>query len=367
MPSEKLYQLALTRIPNIGCVYAKILVDQFGSATDIFKAKEQTLSRVEGIGTVRAKSIKSYKAFEDFESELKFIEKYNIQMLFLNDTAYPKRLLQCYDSPTLLFYKGEADLNASRIISIIGTRQHTDYGKAFTEKLITDLAPENITVISGLAYGIDTIAHKTALKNNLATVGVLAHSLDTIYPPENKTLAKQMTREGGGLLTEFTSGTKPDKHNFPTRNRIVAGIADATIVIETDVRGGSMITAELAGNYNRDVFALPGKVTELKSRGCNRLISQNKAALLSGANELLEMMNWLPVPEKKKKIQRQLFIEMTTEEKVIFELLNANEQLAVDELYFKSGLSSSAAAGALLNLELQNIVQTLPGKIYRLI
>ena len=178
-------------------------------------------------------------------------------------------------------------------------------------------------------------------------------------------MAKQMVKEGGGLLTEFTSGTKPDKHNFPTRNRVVAGIADATIVIETDERGGSMITAELAGNYNRDVFALPGKVTEMKSRGCNRLIRQNKAALISSANDLLDMMNWLKMPEKKKKVQRQLFIEMTIDEKIIYELLLASEQLAVDDLYFKSGLSSSAVAGALLNLELQNVVQAFPGKIYK--
>lgn len=367
MYPEKLYQLALTNVPNIGCVYAKILVEQFGSATEIFKAKESALSRVEGIGTVRAKSIKTYKGFGQFEPELAFIEKYQVQTLFLNDAAYPKRLLQCYDSPTLLFYKGEADLNAPKIISIIGTRSCTDYGRTFTEKLVKDLAEENITIVSGLAFGIDTVAHKAALANRLPTVGVLAHGLDTIYPHENKHLAKQITLESGGLLSEFISGTKPDKHNFPARNRIVAGLADATIVIETDVRGGSMITAELASNYNRDVFALPGKVTDIKSSGCNRLISQNKAALLSGANELLEMMNWLPLPEKKKKIQRQLFIEMSPEEKIIFELLNASEQLVVDELYFKSGLSSSAVAGALLSLELQSIVQSLPGKIYRLV
>jgi DNA processing protein len=366
MHTERLCQLALTFTPNIGCVVAKNLVEHFGSASDIFTAKESTLSKLDGIGTVRAKSIKSFSDFDRFEDELKFIEKYQVQMLFLNDPAYPKRLLQCYDSPTLLFYKGTADLNASKIVSIIGTRSHTDYGKAITEKLINEMASENITIVSGLAYGIDTIAHKSALKNNLPTIGVLGHGLDTIYPSENSSLAKQMTKEGG-LLTEFVSGTKPDKHNFPTRNRIVAALADATVVIETDVRGGSMITAELANNYNRDVFTIPGKVTDTKSTGCNRLITQNKAALLSNAGELLSMMNWLPLPEKKKKIQRQLFIEMTVEEKIIYELLNGTEQMAVDELYFKSGLSSSSAAGALLSLELQSVVRSLPGKLYKLL
>ncbi len=367
MHTERLYQLALTQVPLIGCVIAKNLVEQFGSASGIFSAKESSLAKLDGIGTIRAKSIKSYNQFDTLQSELNFIEKYQVQMLFLNDPAYPKRLLQCYDSPTLLFYKGSADLNAAKIVSIIGTRLYTEYGKFVTEKLVKELAVENVVIASGLAFGIDTIAHKSALKHNLPTIGVLAHGLDLIYPPENKPLAKQMTREGGGLLTEFMSGTKPDKHNFPTRNRIVAALADATIVIETDVKGGSMITAELANNYNRDVFAFPGKITDVKSRGCHRLISQNKAAILTGAQEFLEMMNWLPVTGKKKKIQRQLFIEMTVEEKIIFELLNAVPQLPIDELYFKSGLSSSSAAGALLSLELQNVVQSLPGKIYKLL
>jgi DNA processing protein len=366
MYSEALYQLALTQVPNVGCVIAKILVEHFGSAAEIFSAKQSTLSRIDGVGEVRAKSIKAFTEFEAYRDELAFIEKHKIQMLFINDDAYPKRLLQCYDSPTLLYYKGSADLNASKMISIIGTRQNTDYGRTFTEKLVAELASEKVTIVSGMAFGIDTIAHKASLKNSLPTVGVLAHGLDTIYPNENKSLAKQMITEGGGLLTEFRSGTKPDKHNFPTRNRIVAGMADCTIVIETDIKGGSTITAELAGNYNRDVFALPGKVTDTKSRGCNRLIAQNKAALLGGAKELLEMMNWLPLPQKKKA-QRQLFIEMTAEEKIVFDLLNAAEQMAVDELYFKTGLSSSAVAGALLSLELQNVVQSLPGKIYRLL
>lgn len=367
MPSERLYQLALTLTANIGCVAAKNLVEHFGTAEAIFTAKENHLSHLEGIGTVRAKSIKAFKDFARCEQELKFIEKYKIQPLFLTDVAYPKRLLQCYDSPTLLFYRGTADLNASKTISIIGTRGCTEYGKTFTEKLVKDLAAENISIISGMAYGIDTVAHKAAVKNNLPTVGVLAHGLDSLYPPENASLAKQMVKENGGLLTEFMSNTRPDRHNFPTRNRIVAAMADATIVVETDIKGGSMITAELATNYNRDVFAVPGKTTDIKSKGCNHLIRQNKAALITNAQELLEMMNWLPLPEKKRKVQRQLFIEMTTEEKIIFELLNIDGQMQVDELYIKSGLSSSSAAGALLSLELQNVVQSFPGKVFKLL
>ena len=208
--------------------------------------------------------------------------------------------MNCYDSPTLLFYKGDADLNASKIIAIIGTRNHTEYGKQQTEKLVKELSSQNILVVSGMAFGIDAIAHKAAFKNNLATVGVLGHGLDQIYPPEHSNLAKDMLKHGGGLLTEFRSKTKPDKHNFPTRNRIVAGMSDATIVIETGEKGGSMITAELANGYNKDVFALPGKINDNKSAGCNFLIRNNKAMLLTDAEELIEVMGW----EEKAKSQK---------------------------------------------------------------
>jgi DNA processing protein len=313
--------------------------------------------------------LKNQKYFQDFEraeEEHAFIEKYKIQPLFINDRHYPQRLLNCYDSPTLLYYRGDANLNTARTVAIIGSRSHTDYGKTFTDKLIKELSAENILIISGLAFGIDTIAHKASLKNNLSTVGILAHGLDILYPPENAKLAKQMVSGNGGILTEFMSGTKPDRHNFPTRNRIVAGMADATIVIETDIKGGSMITAELANNYNRDVFALPGKTTDIKSRGCNHLIKNNRAALLTSAQDVLEMMGWLPQPEKKKKVQRSLFVELSVQEKIIVDLLNTAEQMPIDELYAKSQLSTSSVAAVLLSLEMQGLVIGLPGKVYKL-
>ena len=366
MHTEQIYQIALTQIPNIGCVHAKTLAEHFETAEAIFKAKKSTLEKIDGLGSVRAESIKAFTDFSRAEDELRFIEKYKIEALFITNKKYPKRLLNCYDSPTMLYYRGEADLNAARIISIIGTRSHTDYGKAITEKLTKELASEKILVLSGLAFGIDTVAHKSALKNGLPTVGVLAHGLDTIYPAENTKLAKQMVAEGGGILSEFMSGTKPDKHNFPTRNRIVAGMADATIVIETDIKGGSMITAELANNYNRDVFAFPGKTTDTKSKGCNYLIRSNKAALITCAQDLLELLSWLPQPEKKKKLQRELFIELTADERILVDLLNQNEQMQIDDIYLKSQLSTSLAASALLSLELQGIVMSLPGKVYKL-
>lgn len=367
MESELLYQLALTFIPNIGPVQAKILL-QHCNAEEIFHAKKSYLEKIEGIGPIRAASITAFKDFSAVEEEIKFIEKYKIKPLFLTDSAYPKRLLNCYDSPTLLYYRGEADLNAQKIAAIIGTRKHTDYAKQITEKLVKELTEQNITVVSGLAFGVDAIAHKSAVKNGLPTVGVLAHGLDQIYPAEHAGLAKDMIKHGGGLLTEFRSKSKPDKHNFPTRNRIVAGMSDATIVIETEIKGGSMITAELANSYNKDVFAFPGKVTDTKSTGCNYLIKNNKAMLLTDAEELLQVMGWESKlkTKKEKKSQRELFIELTEEEKIIIAILREKEATGIDEINNKSGLSSSAVAGAMLNLELQGIIVAKPGKLYSL-
>lgn len=368
MPSEDLlYQLSLTLIPNIGPVQAKILL-QHCNAEEIFHAKKTYLEKIEGIGPVRAASIAAFRDFSKAEDELKFIEKYKIKTLFLTDKDYPQRLLNCYDSPTLLYYKGEADLNTSKIVSVIGTRSHTDYAKQVTEKLIKDITAQQVTIVSGLAFGVDAIAHKAAIKNNLPTIGVLGHSLDQIYPSEHSGLAKDMIKHNGGLLSEFRSKTKPDKHNFPIRNRIVAGMSDATIVIETGIKGGSMITAELANSYNKDVFAIPGKITDAKSSGCNYLIKNNKAVLLNDANELIQVMNWEDRAKSKneKRSQRELFIELTPDEKVIISILNEKETAHIDEINMKSGLSSSAVAAAILNLELQNVMVSLPGKLYRL-
>jgi DNA processing protein len=371
MNDELLYKLSLTLIHNIGPVQAKILLQQFEPA-EIFKAKRSWLEKIEGIGSIRANSIKDFNDFKTAEEEITFIEKYKIKALFLTDDEYPKRLLNCYDSPTILYYKGDADLNVSKIIAVIGTRNHTEYGKQLTEKLIADLAALNVTVVSGLAYGIDAIGHKSALKNNLPTIGVLAHGLDQVYPPQHAGLAKDMIKNNGGLLTEFRSKSKPDKHNFPTRNRIVAGMSDATIVIETGIKGGSMITAELANSYNKDVFAFPGKVTDSKSGGCNYLIKSNKAVLLTDAQELIELMGWEEVSRQsapdsyRDRSQRQLFIELSNEEKIIVEILKEKEAAHIDEINLRSGLSSGTVAAAILNLELQNVVLSQPGKRYSL-
>lgn len=366
MTDDLLYRIAVTLIPNIGCIHARLLL-QHMAPQEIFSAKTSALQKIEGLGEKRINSIKKFNEFKRAESEIEFLSKYKITPLFITDDAYPQRLLNSYDPPVMLYYRGTADMNTSRVVAIVGSRSHTEYGRLLTEQLVEGLSGTGALIVSGLAYGIDALSHKAALKNNLSTVGVLAHGLDKIYPSENTAMAKEMIQQGG-LLTEFMAKTKPDRHNFPSRNRIVAGMSDAVIVVETDIKGGSMITAELANGYNKDVFAFPGKITDKKSAGCNHLIKNNKAVLLSNAAHLLEAMGW---DEHKKKPAakrtRELFIELTADEKAVVNMLNEAGQLDIDEINIRSGLSSSAVAVAILNLEIQNVVQALPGKIYKLL
>lgn len=365
MNNDLFYQIALTLVPQIGCVQARLLIEKYGDAKTVFHASKDSLGKTEGIGAVRAENIRSFKGFDRVETEIAFIEKYNIQPLFFTDTVYPQRLLNCYDFPVLLFCKGEVNLNASRIVSIVGTRHPTDYGKRMTETLLQELAGMDILVISGLAYGIDALAHKYALKNNLPTVGVLGHGLDSIYPAQHKTLAMDMIRNGS-LLTEFYSTTKPDKHNFPARNRIVAGMCDAVIVIETAIKGGSMITAEIANSYNKDVFAFPGKTTDVKSEGCNYLIKSNKAALLTNGQDFISTMGWKNI-QVRKNVQLQIFAGLNENEQKLASIIHKKNHVHIDELSIYSGLSSNTISAAILNMELQGIIRCLPGKRYSLV
>jgi DNA processing protein len=363
--AELIYRIALSMVPGIGDVQAKSLVSHFGDATSIFKARPTDLEALDGMGSIRAKAIRAFKDFSRAEAELKFISKYKIKPLFITDDDYPKRLRNCYDSPVILYYKGVADLNSSKIVAIVGTRNNDNYGKTVCEEFIEAFNQHHVLVCSGMAFGIDTIAHKAAIKHGLPTVGVLAHGLDRIYPPQNKALAKQMM-ENGGLLTDFPSATNPDKQNFPKRNRIVAGMCDAVLVIQTGEKGGSLITAELANGYNRDVFAVPGRIHDPKSAGCNLLISDNKASLITSADQLLDMMGWKDRLVTKPITQRQLFIQLTDDERSITNILSEVSSIQIDELHFRSGLTSSAVASALLSLEMQGVVEALPGKVYRL-
>lgn len=365
MYSELTYQLALSEVPHIGNVHAKKLYEVFGSATGIFNAQQAELERIENIGTIKARSICNFRDFAKTEKEITFMERYGIEPLSIIDKKYPKRLLNCFDPPAMLFFIGKANLDAAKIVAIVGTRNNTDYGKGFTDKLVKSLAGKDVMVVSGLAFGIDSIAHKCSLKYGIPTVGVVGHGLDTIYPKENTRLAQQMT-ETGGVLTEFKSSTKPDKHNFPSRNRVVAGISDATIVIESGIKGGSTITANLAWDYNRDVFAVPGRSIDVNSAGCNRLIRDNKAILLDDPEQFIEIMNWNDAAKKERIIQRKLFRELSKAETGIIELLKQNEQTGIEEIIFSSGLSSSTVATALLSLEMHGMVKVLPGKRFTL-
>ena len=368
MPQELMYQIALTRIPLIGDVIIKKLLEYFGSAGNIFKAKRFELEKIETVGTVRAAALLNFRDFTAVEEEILFMEKYRIQPLFCTDPAYPQRLLHCCDNPAMLYYKGNASLNPARIVNIVGTRHPSAYGKTVCENVVRELAAANITIVSGLAYGIDIIAHKTALKVQAPTIGVLAHGLDRIYPTAHKQIAVQML-EQGGLLTDFMSRTLPDKQNFPKRNRIVAGICDATIVIESGIRGGSLITADLANGYNREVMCVPGRIHDPQSAGCHHLVKQHKAALLTGADDLLALMGW----QEKKNVAAQptsppaLFLELTTEEQLIMSLFREKPQLHLEELYLQTRLSGSQVANAVFNLEMQSVLRSLPGQLYELV
>lgn len=292
------------------------------------------------------------------------MQRYGIRALNTLDADYPQRLLTTPDAPQLLFYKGNADLNKTKTISIVGTRRNSEYGKQITETIIRELAEYDVLIFSGLAFGIDGIAHKTALKQELSTVAVLAHGLASLYPPEHGQLSKQMMKQGG-LITEYISHVKAEKHHFPIRNRIVAGISDCTIVIETAVKGGSMITADLANGYNREVFAIPGRISDFKSAGCNWLIRNNQAILLENVNDFVKIMGW---EEKMKTVKEQgeLFVSLTEPEQRIIDLLKERDQMHIDVINATTGFPNSLNAGALLELEMKDLVCTMPGRIYKL-
>ena len=366
MQPELFYQIALSLIPQIGPVQARLLLEKFGNASEVFKTKSSILEHTEGIGPVRASEIRQFRDFQRVEKEMEFIRKYQIKPLFINCNEYPKRLLHCYDPPTLLYYKGDADLNAVKTVGIIGTRKNSDYGRQLTETLVEGLAGSDPLIISGLAFGIDVIAHKASLKNQLKTIGVMAHGLDILYPPQHSTLAKEMLQAGGGLLTEFISGTPPDKHNFPNRNRIVAGLCDVVVVIESGEKGGSMVTASLASGYNREVMAYPGRTIDNRSAGCNQLLQQQRAQLITGPSDLLKYMNWEVQSSRQTVYQQSLFHQLGEFERKLVECIGSKESVELDELLAVLPVGNSVLAGALLGLELKGIVKKLPGQRFKL-
>ncbi len=360
------YKIALTIIPGVGGITAKKLISYCGGIDAVFLEKESSLLKIPGIGSHLARSVVRFRDFDRVEKEIQFIEKNRIRVFFYTEKGYPERLKHCEDGPILLFYKGKADLNKQKTIAVVGTRSITEYGKSKCTEIIEGISKHNPLIVSGLAYGVDARAHKAALDNKLQTIGVLGHGLDRIYPPLNKPLARKMLEENGGLLSDFISETKPDRENFPKRNRIIAGLVDALIVIEAAKTGGALITANIANSYNRDVFAVPGKTTDTYSQGCNHLIKIHKANLIESAADIEYIMQWEIEPSKSKKKQQQLFIELEPEEKILTDLMKVNGEASFDYLVSKSGFSFSKASSLLLNLEFKGAVKPLPGRIFRL-
>lgn len=361
-----LHQVALTFLNNIGPVNAKALVAYFGGAEQVFATPASKWLKVSGIGAKKVNNLNIKEALLQAEKELDFARKNDVQIIFYTDSVYPKKLKQCSDSPLLLYGKGNFDLNMPHVVSVVGTRNATDYGKKLCNELIEELSDYNVLVISGLAYGIDVLAHKCALAANLPTIGVVGHGLDRMYPAQNSAIAKKM-EQNGGVLTEYPSGTQPNRENFPARNRIVAGMADATIVVEAGLNGGALITAEIANSYNREVFAFPGRIGDEYSEGCNFLIRHNKAILLHHPSEFPCMMGW---HKKELYVEEKVGItipdNLTEQEKNIINLLSTEKAIDIDALQQRSNLASGNLAMLLLNLELQGYVRQLPGKAYKL-
>jgi len=356
--------LSLLEIKGIGAIQGSLLIRHFKSAEKIFKASPYALREVEGMSRARISSLKSYKNFEEQKIKAQILKKNDVSVIPCTDENFPKRLLHCYDCPPLLFYKGNTNLNAQRILAVVGTRSPTVYGKQVIENFFEGFKSYNITILSGLAFGIDSMAHRNALRNGLPTIGVLGHGLDTIYPSLNHSLSKEMILNGG-LITEFPYGTKPDRQNFPKRNRIIAGMCDAVLVIESGQKGGSVITAEMANDYNRDVFACPGRINDEKSTGCNELIKSNKAQLINTFDDLLVNMNWKT--RRQTSMQQSLFLSLNEEEKRVTEILQKQESPDVDIIALTTGFSPGKLSQILLSLELNGIVYRISGNRYRIL
>jgi DNA processing protein len=344
---------------------AKKLLTHFGDAESIFKAKASHLATIDGVGSILLKNLKEKSVFEKATQELRFIVDNAIDVAYFQDENYPERLKHCIDGPVLLFTSGNINLKNKKIISIVGTRQITSYGIEFCRKFIEDLAPLDPIIVSGFAYGVDIVAHQLAIEYNLQTIGVVAHGLNQIYPKTHKKYVAKV-EENGGFMTEFWSSSNPDKENFVRRNRIVAGMTEATIVIESADRGGSLITANMANDYNRDVFAVPGRVTDKYSQGCNNLIKTQKANVLTSAADLIYILNW-DLEKEIKPIQKQLFVTLDTDEQKVYDYLLKTGKEVMDIIALQCDFPIYRISGLLLNMELKGVIRPLPGKLFEAI
>ncbi|MCT4664582.1 MAG: DNA-processing protein DprA [Flavobacteriales bacterium] len=352
-------------IPTIGCVTAKQLIAYCGGAEAVFHEKANVLEKIPNIGRKTAKEIVSQNVLSAAEFELRFMEENGIHPVYFQNDHYPFRLKQCSDAPVLLYQKGNCNLNTKKVVSIVGTRASTDYGESWCEEFVKNLAHHDVLLVSGLAYGIDVCAHHSAIDHGIPTVGVLGHGLDTMYPAKHRKIAQEMI-ENGAILSEFVSGTKPSRENFPRRNRLVAGMCDALVVVEAKKSGGALITAKLANDYNRDVFALPGNLHQNSSAGCNKLIKSNQANLIESIEDLEYIMNWEKDDTGKQNSgqQMELFINLNTDEENVLNGMSHQPE-SIDLISLRLKMPISKVIQILLTLELKGLIKNLPGNLYK--
>lgn len=360
------YVLALQRVKGIGDINAKKLIAFCGSAKKVFECKTHQLEKINGIGSYTLRNLKNAENFSEAEKEIQYITKNKIAYSYFLDEDFPTHLKHCVDAPILIFKKGNINLKSGPLISIVGTRNNTSYGKSVCENIIEGLKPYNPIIISGFAYGTDITAHKLAIKHNLQTIGILAHGFEKMYPKSHIKYLEQVTNNGG-FITDFWHNDKLIRENFLKRNRIIAGISEATIIIESAEKGGALVTADIANSYNREVLAVPGRTTDVYSKGCNMLLKQNKAAILTSAEDFITLLNWDVKSKVTKPIQKELFISLIDDEKTIHDFLVENGKTQLDFIALQCKIPIYKVATTLFNLEMKGIVKPLPGKLYEAI
>ena len=365
--NQQLYEVAIGMIPGIGPQLTRMLISYCGSAESVFKEKKGKLLKVPGVGLSTAESILNQNVLSFAEKEIELAEKSGVQIIFYTSKKFPDRLKNLHDTPSILYFKGNADLNSKKVLSIVGTRNASEYGKEILEQFVKDIsAYKDLLIVSGLAYGIDIVAHKASLNAGIPTVGVMASGVDIIYPALHKDIAKRMV-DHGGVLTEYKLGSKPEPARFPARNRIIAGLSDAVLVVEAAQKGGALITAEIANEYNREVFAMPGNIGLKYSEGCNNLIRDHKAHILTSSKDLEFFLNWTTSEESIPEKIIPSFSHLEGEAMEIVNFLQTIDSILIDELSWKSQIPLTRLASLLLNLEFDGIVKSLPGKKYKLI
>ena len=366
LEEELIAVLALQKVKGIGDIIAKKLIAHCGSAKNVFAEKRSLLEKINGIGSFTIKNLHDKQYFIRAEKEYKYISKNNIKTTYFQDDDFPNRLKHCPDGPILLFQDGNINLHNNRIISIVGSRKMTNYGRDFIKQLVEELTPYNPIIVSGFAYGVDITAQKAAIKNKLQTIAVLAHGLEQIYPKSHKKYINQVN-ENGGFYTEFWHDEEPLREHFLKRNRIVAGISEATIIIESAEKGGSLVTADIANSYSRDVFAVPGKTTDSLSKGCNNLIKYNKAGILTSAQDLIDALNWELNDKQPMAVQKQLFVELTNEEQKIYDYLLKNGKKYLDTIALDCQIPVYKMATLLFTMEMKGVVRPLQGKLFEVV